>query len=154
MEFLFEEKDPTKMSEMLGNQYFINGVYEKAIEVYEEVLKNDPQNSDVLLHCILAELKLGLLEKAFVHYLRLIKLCPSQNVLENVYLKPVCLQVQSEESLFEEETDRRLARAILDGLCGHRDRAEEIFHSLKDEFAHSQKIQELLNEMEGKPNHV
>ncbi len=142
------------MSEMLGNQYFINGVYEKAIQAYEEVLRNDPQNSDVLVHCILAELKLGLLEKSLVHYIRLVKLCPNKNVMENVYLKPVCLQVQMEESLFKEKADRYLARAILDGLCGRRHIAKEMFRSLNENFAYSPKVQELLKQVEEKQNHV
>ncbi len=142
------------MSEMLGNQYFINGLYQKAIQAYEAVLEREPNNQDVLVHCILAELRMALLEKALIHYLRLIAYSSNKNALQNAYLKPVCLQVQMEESLFGEEAERHLARAILDGLCGHRDRANEMFHSLKNKFAYSPKIQELLREMEEKPNHV
>jgi len=142
------------MSEMLGNQYFINGLYQKAIRAYEAVLEGEPNNQDVLVHCILAELKEALLEKALVHYLQLMEICPDKNVMENVYLKPICLQVQSEESLFKEESDRRLARAILDGLCGRRDKAKGIFNSLKNNFVYSPKIQALLKRMEERPNHV
>ncbi len=142
------------MSEMLGNQYFINGLYEKAIQAYEEVLEADPQNSYVLVHCILAELKLGILEKALLHYIQLLALRPIENIMENAYLKPVCREVQTEKSLFAEESQRRLAQAILDSLCNRGKNVVKTFKSLLKKFSYSAEIEELIKQVEELPDHV
>ncbi len=133
------------MSEMLGNQYFLSGQYEKALAQYREVLSQNPRNKAVLIHTILAETRVGQLEEALVHLIQLLSLEPRSIAPGNAYLEPVCHDVQKG---FSEKNENSLAQAILALLCGKCEEARRLFQRFGGDVRWRESIQTLLQSME------
>ncbi len=136
------------MSEMLGNQYFLNGQYEKALIQYADVLARNPENKTVLIHTILAEVKLGRLEQALAHFNRLLSLETQEFAPENAYLEPVCHDLNEAERASFGRMQNELSRAILDFLCSKREEAKQLFEKYAADSRWAEEVRPILKNME------
>ncbi len=137
-----------RMSEMLGNQYFLNGQYEKALTQYAEVLAQNPENKAVLIHTILAEVQLGFLEQALGHFSQLLSLESDEIAPENAYLEPVCHDLSQGAKAQFGKMQNELSRAILDFLCSKKEEAKELFGKYVTDLRWEKLVRPILNKME------
>jgi len=136
------------MSEMLGNQYFLNGQYEKALAQYSDVLAQNPHNKAVLIHTILAEVRLGKLQEALEHVDRLLSLGAPKIIPENAYLDPVCRAFHGEDGMQSEDIENALARGVLNLLCGKQADARRLFQQYQAEPQWRERIESILTKLE------